>query len=108
VQYLAHHPATARHVATELVRRFVEDTPPAGLVGQLAETYRRGGTAIAPMLRELFASREFAVSVGQKYRRPLEAAAATVRTLGVTADPGGEEALTKGGQLKGAPYHQLR
>jgi hypothetical protein len=53
------------------------------------------------VLRELFASPEFAVSVGQKYRRPLESAAASLRTLGVSANPGGEEALAEDGTLRG-------
>jgi len=38
VGYLAMHPATARHIATDLARRFVSDAPPAGLVNRLAGT----------------------------------------------------------------------
>ena len=37
------------------VRRFVRDDPPAGLVDALADTYRANRTAIAPVLRQLFA-----------------------------------------------------
>ena len=33
---LAAHPATARHLATELAVRFVADEPPAALVDRLA------------------------------------------------------------------------
>jgi uncharacterized protein (DUF1800 family) len=101
VRYLAMHPATARHIATDLARRFVSDAPPASLVSRLAATYLQNGTAITPVLRQLFASPEFRVSVGQKYRRPLEAAAASLRTLGVTFDPGAKEAVTDEGTLRG-------
>jgi uncharacterized protein (DUF1800 family) len=101
VGYLAMHASTAKHLATDLARRFVSDAPPAGLVNRLAVTYLRNRTAIVPVLRELFASQEFAVSVGQKYRRPLEATAASIRTLGITVNPGANGALTDDGAVKG-------
>jgi uncharacterized protein (DUF1800 family) len=82
LSYLAHHPATARRIATKLAVRFVSDTPPPALVARLAATYLRYGTAIVPVLRQLFLSREFAVSAGHKVRRPYEDLVATVRTLG--------------------------
>src|SRR4029450_8386249 len=37
---LAVHEATAKHIATKLVRHFVADEPPAGLVDKLAATFR--------------------------------------------------------------------
>ena len=36
---LARHPATARFIATKLVRRFVSDTPPPALVDQVAARF---------------------------------------------------------------------
>jgi uncharacterized protein (DUF1800 family) len=88
LNYLAHHPKTARHIATKLVTHFVSDNPPAGLVTRLAKTYRKHDTAIVPMLRELFASREFAESGGEKVRRPMEHLVATARVLGVKPGAG--------------------
>ncbi|MGH9303194.1 MAG: DUF1800 domain-containing protein [Acidimicrobiales bacterium] len=79
--YLAHHPATAAHLATKLARRFVCDEPPPRLISALARTYLEGGTAIVPVLRCLFSSPEFLSSAGQKLRRPLEAIAAALRVL---------------------------
>src|SRR5450631_3252012 len=38
---LAHHPATARHVALKLARHFVADAPPPDLVASLAATYTK-------------------------------------------------------------------
>ncbi|HTW18782.1 MAG TPA: DUF1800 domain-containing protein [Mycobacteriales bacterium] len=81
LRYLAHHPSTARHIATKLVTRFVCDEPPRSLVDRLAATYRRNGTAIVPVLRELFASHEFAHSVNEKVRTPYEDFVATLRLL---------------------------
>jgi uncharacterized protein (DUF1800 family) len=39
LRYLATHPATAHHIATNLAIRFVSDTPPRSLVDRLARSY---------------------------------------------------------------------
>ena len=83
VRHLARHPSTAARLARKLCVRFVSDNPPAALVDRLARIYLDGGTAVVPVLRALFASPEFAASVGQKYRRPYEDVVATVRVLGI-------------------------
>ncbi|MBA2390929.1 MAG: DUF1800 domain-containing protein [Geodermatophilaceae bacterium] len=85
LRYLAHHPATARHLSVKLARRFVADEPSVDLVEALAESYLDADTAIDPWLRTLFGSREFTASVGQKVRRPLEDLVASVRALGIAA-----------------------
>ncbi len=56
LDYLAKHPATARTIARKLVVRFVDDSPPAGLVNHLAEVYLKNNTAILPVLTALFRS----------------------------------------------------
>jgi uncharacterized protein (DUF1800 family) len=93
LDYLALHPATARRIATKLCVRFVADVPPASLVTRLAKVYLDNRTAIAPVLRALFGSAEFAASVGAKTRTPLEDVVATVRTLGYGPEKSGTEAL---------------
>jgi uncharacterized protein (DUF1800 family) len=85
--YLANHPATATRIATKLATRYVSDTPPATLVSKLAQVYLSSGTAIAPVLRALFLSPEFAASVGQKVRTPYEDTLASCRILGLTVEP---------------------
>ncbi|KAG1648205.1 hypothetical protein GQR58_030039 [Nymphon striatum] len=72
VSFLAHHPSTARHLAFKMCRRFVADEPPMGLVDRMASIYLANGTAIAPMLRELFTSPEFAENTDTKLRRGFE------------------------------------
>ncbi|MFG1604525.1 DUF1800 domain-containing protein [Actinoplanes sp. NPDC049265] len=93
LDHLARHPATATRLATRLCVRFVADEPPATLVARLAHVYLDNGTAIAPVLRALFTSAEFAASAGQKVRTPLEDLTATVRTLGLAPEKAGVKAL---------------
>ncbi|WP_212991160.1 DUF1800 domain-containing protein [Actinoplanes auranticolor] len=93
LDYLALHPATAKRIATRLCVRFVADEPPPALVTRLAKVYLDNRTAIAPVLRALFGSAEFAASVGAKTRTPLEDIVATVRTLGYQPEKSGTQAL---------------
>ncbi|MFI5935277.1 DUF1800 domain-containing protein [Actinoplanes sp. NPDC051494] len=93
LDYLATHPATAERIATDLCVRFVADEAPATLVARLATVYLDHGTAIAPVLRALFTSPEFAASVGHKVRTPFEDLAATVRTLGLGPEKSGVAGL---------------
>ena len=76
---LARHPSTARHLATKLCRRFVGDAPPLGLVQSAAQVYLDHDTAIAPVLRHIFLSAEFAASGDSKVRRPFELLVAQLR-----------------------------
>jgi uncharacterized protein (DUF1800 family) len=85
--YLATHPATAKRIATKLCIRYVSDTPPATLVTKLAQVYTANNTAIAPVLRALFLSPEFAASIGKKVRTPYEDALASCRVLGLGPEP---------------------
>jgi uncharacterized protein (DUF1800 family) len=88
LRYLAHHPATATHIATKLATAFVSDAPPRSLVTHLARVYRAHGTQIKPVLRALVDSREFRHSVGEKIRDPENDLVATYRLMGVdVAEP---------------------
>ena len=93
LRYLASHPSTARRIAYKLAVRFVSDSPPGTLVDALAKTYLRSGTAILPVLRELFGSVAFRAAADsdehRKVRRPYEDVVATVRTLGLRPDAKG-------------------
>jgi len=85
---LARHPATARFIATKLVRHFVSDTPPAGLVKRAARTFRDSSGDIREVLRTIFASREFfsRAAYRAKVKSPFELVASAVRGLGAAAD----------------------
>ena len=93
VTYLARHPLTARRIATKLAIRYVSDTPPSGLIDRLAATYLAHDTAIAPVLKQLFTSTEFAHAVGAKFRTPYEDGLATMRICLATPDKTDTQAL---------------
>ncbi|HTY71793.1 MAG TPA: DUF1800 domain-containing protein [Actinomycetes bacterium] len=85
--WLARHPKTAQRLALKLATHFVSDNPPDSLVTRMANAYTANDTAIVPVLRTLFTSREFATSVEQKVKRPYEDIVGALRTLGVTQSP---------------------
>jgi uncharacterized protein (DUF1800 family) len=90
--HLAHHPATARRIATKLARAFVSDQVPTTLVDRLAATYLQHDTAIAPVLQALVRSPEFRSAVDKKVRDADEDVVATYRVLGVGVKPPRSEA----------------
>ncbi|GAA4718765.1 DUF1800 domain-containing protein [Nocardioides conyzicola] len=83
LRYLAHHPATARHVARKLAVKFVRDDPSPQLVNRLAHVYLRHQTDLRPVLRALVGTREFQRAAGAKVRDPGEDLVASYRALGV-------------------------
>jgi uncharacterized protein (DUF1800 family) len=83
LKYLAHHPATARNIASTLATRFVSDTPSASLVNRLAHVYLTHGTSIRAVVEAIFASSDFWAAVGVRMRRPLEDAVGALRVLDV-------------------------
>ena len=83
LHYLAHHPATAQHIAGKLAMAFVSDTPPRSLVNHLAQVYLAHGTRIRPVLRALVDSAAFRDSVGDKIRDPENDLVATYRLMRV-------------------------
>lgn len=87
---VAHHPSTAKFIATKLVRRFVADEPPAALVDRVAQTFVKSDGDIREMLRTIFSSPEFnsAEAYRAKVKRPFELAVSAVRTLGAETNGG--------------------
>ena len=86
---VARHPATARFVATKLVRRFVSDTPPAALVDRAAATFTRTNGEITEVVRTIVTSPEFfsADAYRSKVKTPFELVASTLRALDAVPDP---------------------
>ncbi|RZL55268.1 MAG: DUF1800 domain-containing protein [Variovorax sp.] len=76
---LARAPATARFVSGRLATYFVADVPPPALVDRMAATFRRSDGDIAAVLTTMFESREFAASLGGKFRDPVHYAIGSVR-----------------------------
>ena len=83
LKYLAHHPATARRIATKMATQFVSDSPSEGLVETLAGVYTSSGTDIRAVLTALSNHPEFLTSAGLKVRTPVADLVATTRALAV-------------------------
>ncbi len=70
IDILAREPATAHFVSKKLALFFVGDTPSAGLVDTLAQTYLSTDGDIRAILKTLFASDEFKQSLGHQFKDP--------------------------------------
>ncbi len=81
---LAHHPATAKFIATKLVRHFVSDDPPKALVDRVAATFTKSDGDIRDTLRAIFFSPEFnsQEAYRAKIKRPFELVVSAIRILG--------------------------
>ncbi len=67
---LISHPATARRIATKLVRRFVSDQPPSSLVERVEAAFGKDGDVKA-MLNKILYSPEFRQARDEKVKRPI-------------------------------------
>lgn len=87
---LAHHPSTAKFIATKLVRHFVSDDPPPALVDRVAQTFTKTDGDIREVLKAIFFSPEFnsADAYRAKVKRPFELAISALRTLGADTNGG--------------------
>jgi uncharacterized protein (DUF1800 family) len=104
---LARSPATAHHIATKLVERFVSDAPPPALVDRLAKVFLSTDGDLREVTRALFTSPEFNDPryYRAKVKTPLEVVASALRAT--RADAGQSRmllaTLTSLGEL---PYQQ--
>lgn len=76
---LAAHPATARHIATQLARHFIADDPPKPAVDRLAKTFLDTGGDLAAVSEALIDSHEAWWPVRQKFKSPLDLVVSVVR-----------------------------
>lgn len=85
LDFLAHHPATYRFLATKLVRHFVDDTPPPDAVARVEAALRDSkgnlGVAAASLV-----TLDAAWQPGRKLRTPQEFVIATWRALSLKPD----------------------
>ncbi len=85
---IAHHPSTAKFIATKLARHFVADDPPPALVARLADTFRRTDGDLRAVTLALIDSDEAWQTPLAKMRSPYEFFIASSRLLGrVPEDP---------------------
>jgi uncharacterized protein (DUF1800 family) len=84
---LAHHPATARHIALKLARHFVADAPPPELVASLAATYTKTRGDLSAVYLTLIGSEAAWNPNLVKIRSPLEYFVALLRASGERPKP---------------------
>jgi uncharacterized protein (DUF1800 family) len=79
IAILSVEPPTAMYVSKQLAQYFCCDQPSDDLVRTMAATWRKSDGDIAQVLDVLFASREFASSLGKKFKDPIHYAVSAVR-----------------------------
>jgi uncharacterized protein (DUF1800 family) len=88
LEIVTQHPSTAKHIATKLCRRFIADDPPASAVIAVADAFAQSRGDIRETLRALFATKEFWSLRGNKFKRPFNFVASTLRATGADTDAG--------------------
>ena len=88
IDLLVHHPSTAKFISTKLARRFVSDSPPAGLVNRMAETFQASDGDIRAVMKTMIWSPEFwsREAYRTKIKTPFELVASAARALGTDVD----------------------
>jgi uncharacterized protein (DUF1800 family) len=83
---IAHHPSTAKFIATKFARHFVSDEPPPALVARLQEVFRKTDGDLLALATALVDSDETWQAPLTKIRSPYEYLVATGRLLGQVPD----------------------
>lgn len=83
IHLLAHHPATAQHIAFKLCQRLVADEPPPTLVDRVAKQFLASDGDLRATVRAVIDSPEFwdPGAVRSKVKSPFEYAVSAVRAL---------------------------
>jgi len=97
---LAHHPATAKHVATTLARHFIADDPPATLVDRLTQRFLDTDGDLKEVTAALIAAPESWAAEQAKIKRPGEWIVAALRA---TEEPGDTVRIIRAQALLGEP-----
>lgn len=80
------HPATAKHIATKLCRRFIADEPPTSAIEAVAAVFAGTTGDIRATLRALFATEEFQRERGTKFKRPFQFVVSALRATDAQTD----------------------
>lgn len=82
---VALHPDTARHIAWKLAVHFTSDTPDAGMVAQMADSYLATGGELAAVYQVMLEHPFAWASFGQKVKQPVDFITSALRVLDVPA-----------------------
>jgi uncharacterized protein (DUF1800 family) len=105
---LAHHPSTAKLIATKLAQRFVSDSPPPTLVDRMARTFLKKDGDIREVLKTMLDSPEFwsEDDYRAKVKTPLEFVVSALRVT--QADITDARPLTQQLQRMGMPLYGMQ
>ena len=92
---LAHHPATARHIATKLARHFIVDVPPADAVQRIARVFSDTGGDLKAVTRALMREEAAWRAPYAKLRTPNDLLVSAYRAVGVVPPPEQVTAMLK-------------
>jgi uncharacterized protein (DUF1800 family) len=81
---LARHPATAKHIAFKLARRFVADEPSPALVSQVAQRFLDTDGDLRAAMQAILDSPEFHDARPVKFKTPYQYVLSAVRATGIT------------------------
>lgn len=84
LEAVALHPATARHLAEKMCRRFIADEPPRAAVETVAQAFLASSGDIPATLRALFGTEEFLAARGNKFKRPFNFLVSALRATGAS------------------------
>ena len=88
LRIVASHTSTARHIATKLCRRFIDDEPPSAAIDAVATRFSRSHGSIAAVLRTLFHTEAFRSHRGSKFKQPMHLIASALRVTDAETDAG--------------------
>src|SRR5271170_7513966 len=83
---LSRNPATARFIATKLVRHFVADDPPSAAVDRVANAFLKSGGDLPVVYAALIDSAEAWDPDARKFKTPEDFVFSTLRSLNVAPD----------------------
>jgi uncharacterized protein (DUF1800 family) len=83
---LSRNPATAKFIATKLVRHFVADDPPAAAVDRVANAFLKSGGDLPKVYAALIDSPESWDPEARKFKTPEDFVFSTLRSLNVSPD----------------------
>ena len=91
IKILAHHPATAKFIATKLARKFVNDDPSPALIDKLSQAFLKNDGDLRAVYKTMLTSPEFwaVENYRAKIKTPFEMTVSAVRALG--ADTNGTQ-----------------
>ncbi|RLV58018.1 DUF1800 domain-containing protein [Parashewanella curva] len=81
IKAVARHPATAKHVSTQLARHFVSDNPPESLIKKMTDRWKATDGNLKEVMITLIKSDEAWHQERQKFKSPREYVISTCRAL---------------------------